>query len=127
MTAVEPLNCGATKLVSPQPLWNVRWRTPGHRAGAHGDARSTRRRASSRARATSAWSSTTAGGQPAFPRDLLLGTLTLYWVTGTISSSLLPYWAYAHDPAAAIPAGEPPDVPTAISIFGGERVPLPKP
>src|SRR5215813_7820632 len=26
-----------------------------------------------------AWSSTTADGQPAFPRDLLLGTLTLYW------------------------------------------------
>jgi hypothetical protein len=28
MTAVEPLNCGATKLVPPQPLWNVGWPTP---------------------------------------------------------------------------------------------------
>jgi hypothetical protein len=51
----------------------------------------------------------------------------LYWVTGTITSSLLPYWAYAHHPGAALPAGDPPDVPTAISIFGGERVPFPKP
>jgi pimeloyl-ACP methyl ester carboxylesterase len=74
-----------------------------------------------------AWSAVTGDGQPAFGRDLLLGTLTLYWVTGTIASSLLPYWAYAHDPAAAPPAGQPPDVPTAISIFGGERVPFPKP
>jgi len=29
-----------------------------------------------------AWSSTSAGGQPAFSRDLLLGTLTLYRATG---------------------------------------------
>jgi len=74
-----------------------------------------------------AWSSTTAGGQPAFPRDLLLGTLTLYWVTGTITSSLLPYWAYRHAPGAALPPGEPAPVPTAITIFGGEKVPFPKP
>ena len=74
-----------------------------------------------------AWSSTTADGQPAFPRDLLLGTLTLYWVTGTITSSLLPYWAYRHAPGSALPAGEPAPVPTAITIFGGEKVPFPKP
>ena len=74
-----------------------------------------------------AWSAVSRDGQPAFGRDLLLGTLTLYWVTGTITSSLLPYWAYAHDPGAGLPAGDPPDVPTAISIFGGERVPFPKP
>jgi pimeloyl-ACP methyl ester carboxylesterase len=74
-----------------------------------------------------AWSAVSRDGQPAFGRDLLLGTLTLYWVTGTITSSLLPYWAYAHDPGAALPAGDPPGVPTAISIFGGERVPFPKP
>jgi pimeloyl-ACP methyl ester carboxylesterase len=74
-----------------------------------------------------AWSSTSAGGQPAFSRDLLLGTLTLYWATGTITSSLLPYWAYRHSPGAALAAGEPAPVPTAITIFGGERVPFPKP
>jgi pimeloyl-ACP methyl ester carboxylesterase len=74
-----------------------------------------------------AWSSTTANGQPAFPRDLLLGTLTLYWVTGTITSSLLPYWAYRHAPGTALQPGEPAPVPTAITIFGGEKVPFPKP
>lgn len=74
-----------------------------------------------------AWSSTTADGQPAFPRDLLLGTLTLYWVTGTITTSLLPCWAYRHAPGAALPPGEPPPAPTAITIFGGEKVPFPKP
>jgi pimeloyl-ACP methyl ester carboxylesterase len=74
-----------------------------------------------------AWSSTSADGQPAFSRDLLLGTLTLYWATGTIASSLRPYWAYRHAPGTALPAGEPAPVPTAITIFGGERVPFPKP
>jgi len=74
-----------------------------------------------------AWSSTTSDGRPAFPRDLLLGTLTLYWVTGTITSSLLPYWAYRHAAGAALAPGEPAPVPTAIAIFGGEKVPFPKP
>ncbi len=74
-----------------------------------------------------AWSSTTDRGQPAFDRDLLLGTLTLYWATGTAASSLLPYWAARHTPGSALPAGDPPPVPTAVSVFGGERVPFPKP
>jgi pimeloyl-ACP methyl ester carboxylesterase len=74
-----------------------------------------------------AWSSETGAGQPAFPRDLLLATLTLYWVTGTITTSLLPYWAYRHMPADGLEAGEPAPTPTAISIFGGERVPFAKP
>ncbi len=73
------------------------------------------------------WSATTADGQPAFPRDRLLATLTLYWATGTIGSSLLPYWAYRHTADTALPADDPPPVPTAISVFGGERVPFPKP
>lgn len=74
-----------------------------------------------------AWSSTTGHGQPAFDRDLLLGTLTLYWTTATITSSMQPYWAHRHSPGSALPAGEPSPVPTAVSIFGGERVPFPKP
>ena len=74
-----------------------------------------------------AWSSTDDEGVPAFDRDLLLGTLTLYWTTRSVTSSLLPYWAYRHRPDGALPAGDPSPVPTAISIFGGERVPFPKP
>ena len=45
-----------------------------------------------------AWSSTTSHGRTAFNRDLLLGTLTLYWATGTITSSTQPYWAYDRIP-----------------------------
>jgi pimeloyl-ACP methyl ester carboxylesterase len=37
-----------------------------------------------------AWSSTRPDGSPAFDRDLLLATLTLYWTTETITTSLLP-------------------------------------
>lgn len=74
-----------------------------------------------------AWSSTRPDGSPAFDRELLLATLTLYWSTKTITTSLLPYWAHRHIPGAALPAGDVSPVPTAISIFGGERVPFPKP
>jgi pimeloyl-ACP methyl ester carboxylesterase len=74
-----------------------------------------------------AWSSTTPDGHTAFDRSLLLDTLTLYWATGTIASSLLPYWAYARSGDGALPAGDAVAVPTAISVFGGERVPFPKP
>ncbi|MFL6117263.1 MAG: epoxide hydrolase [Catenulispora sp.] len=74
-----------------------------------------------------AWSSTAGAGRTAFDRDLLLATLTLYWATGTATSSLQPYWAARHTPGSALPAGSPPPTPTAVSVFGGERVPFPKP
>jgi pimeloyl-ACP methyl ester carboxylesterase len=75
----------------------------------------------------SAWSSMKSDGAPTFDRELLLATLTLYWATSTIGSSLQPYWTYRHDPSSALPAGDRSPVPTAISIFGGERIPFPKP
>jgi hypothetical protein len=65
--------------------------------------------------------------QPAFDRELLLATLTIYWATETITTSLLPYWAHRHLPGAALPPGDISPVSTAIGIFGGERVPFPKP
>ena len=40
---------------------------------------------------------------------------------------MLPYWAYRHTPGAGLPAGDPSPVPTAVSVFGGERVPFPRP
>ena len=73
------------------------------------------------------WSATTAEGLPAVSREHLLSTLTLYWVTRTAGSSLLPYWSYQHSRHAALPADEPAPTPTAIDIFGGERVAFPKP
>ena len=74
-----------------------------------------------------AWSSVRSDGSPAFDRESLLATLTLYWATGTITTSLLPYWAHHHNPDAVLPADDQSPVPTAVSIFGGERVPFPKP
>jgi pimeloyl-ACP methyl ester carboxylesterase len=73
-----------------------------------------------------AWSSPAADGGPGFPRDLLLSTLTLYWVTRTASTSLLPYWAYRHG-GKALPADDPAPTPAAVDVFGGEVVPFPKP
>lgn len=74
-----------------------------------------------------AWSSTRPDGSPAFERNALLATLTLYWVTRTITTSLLPYWAHRYSPQATIPPDSPCGVSTAVTIFGGERVPFPKP
>jgi pimeloyl-ACP methyl ester carboxylesterase len=73
-----------------------------------------------------AWSSEGADGVPAFDRDLLLSTLTLYWVTNTIATSLMPYWASRHADAA-LPSDDPSQVPTSVTLFGGEHVPFPKP
>jgi pimeloyl-ACP methyl ester carboxylesterase len=73
------------------------------------------------------WSSVGPDGRPAFDKDLLLATLTLFWATQTGSSSLLPYWANRHDPPPAFPADRPVETPTSIDIFGGEVVPFPKP
>ena len=73
-----------------------------------------------------AWSSQRPDKTPSFDRELLLSTLTLYWTTNTIASSLLPYWAYRHGDGA-LPVDSPSPVPTAVTIFGGERVPFPKP
>jgi pimeloyl-ACP methyl ester carboxylesterase len=74
-----------------------------------------------------AWSSAGQGGEPAFDRELLLGTLTVYWVTESITSSLLPYWAYRNDAASAPTSEGRSPVPAAVSIFAGEHVPFPKP
>ncbi|MGH9104539.1 MAG: hypothetical protein ACRDZX_01630, partial [Acidimicrobiales bacterium] len=74
-----------------------------------------------------AWSSTDRDGRPAFLRRLLLDTLSIYWCTASADASLLPYWRYRHSPEVALPWGKPPAVPTAISAFGGEAVPFPKP
>lgn len=73
-----------------------------------------------------AWSSTRPDGTPAFDRDLLLASLTLYWITGTITSSMLPYWVHRHG-ADGLPIDDPSPVPTAVTAFGGERVPFPRP
>jgi pimeloyl-ACP methyl ester carboxylesterase len=73
------------------------------------------------------WSATGGDGLPSVSREQLLSTLTLYWVTGTAGSSMLPYWNYQHGPDSALPADDPGPTPTSIDVFGGEAVPFPKP
>jgi pimeloyl-ACP methyl ester carboxylesterase len=73
-----------------------------------------------------AWSPASPAAETA-TRTFLLRTLTLYWVTDTIGTSLLPYWARRHSPGAGAPPGAPPPTPTAVTNFGGEQVPFPKP
>jgi pimeloyl-ACP methyl ester carboxylesterase len=73
------------------------------------------------------WSSTTPDGLPAVSREHLLSTLTLYWVTRTAESSMLPYWNFQHGRHSTLPADDPGPTPTAIDVFGGETVPFPKP
>jgi pimeloyl-ACP methyl ester carboxylesterase len=73
------------------------------------------------------WSATTGEGVPAVSREHLLSTLTLYWVTRTAGSSLLPYWNYQHSRHGGLPADDPAPTPTAIDIFGGEPAPFAKP
>jgi pimeloyl-ACP methyl ester carboxylesterase len=73
------------------------------------------------------WSAISADGSPSVSREHLLSTLTIYWVTGTAGSSMLPYWNYQHSRQSALPADDPGPTPTAIDVFGGEAVPFPKP
>jgi pimeloyl-ACP methyl ester carboxylesterase len=72
-----------------------------------------------------AWSSVDAEQRPKFSRDLLLANLTLYWTTGTIATSMLPYWSMRR--SAASPGADRSPVPAAITVFGGERIRVPKP
>lgn len=72
-----------------------------------------------------AWSPQTDAGDTTFPRDLLLATLTLYWATGSIGSSMLPYWNFMHGGRVLPDPEQRPAVPTAVTNFGGERIPLP--
>jgi pimeloyl-ACP methyl ester carboxylesterase len=71
------------------------------------------------------WASTRPDGESAFDRNLLLSTLTLYWVTNTIASSILLYWANGDAPQNALLADDPGPTPTTVSIFGGEAVKFP--
>lgn len=73
------------------------------------------------------WSAMSADGAPLVSNDHLLATLTLYWVTKTVGTSMMPYWNYQHSGPSALPADSPGRTPTVIDVFGGERVPFPKP
>src|SRR6266516_96965 len=69
------------------------------------------------------WSDCGGDIESRFSRDFLLTIVTLYWVTGTITSSMRDYYdnrwggLYTLDPAEFV------EVPTAIAVFANEFVP----
>ena len=73
------------------------------------------------------WSAMSEDGSPLVSDEHLLSTLTLYWVTHTAGSAMIPYWNYQHSSHTAFPADDVGPTPTVIDVFGGERVPFPKP
>jgi pimeloyl-ACP methyl ester carboxylesterase len=58
--------------------------------------------------------------------ERLLATLTLYWVTGTITSSTRMYYENQHH-GAPLDAGHPVPVPAGFSLFPNEFRPIPSP
>lgn len=58
-----------------------------------------------------------------FSRDDLLANVTLYWVTGTIGSSFLPYYDGRHRRTPAEPLRV--DVPVAVALWHEPDLPLP--
>ncbi len=73
-----------------------------------------------------AWSD--CGGQieSRFPRDHLLTNLTIYWVTQTIGSSLLPYYNYRHH-GGPLPPHARIGPPAGFAIFANEFAPAGRP
>jgi len=65
------------------------------------------------------WSDCGGDVERAFSRDDLLTNVTLYWLTGTIGSSMQWYWAHRHAPPAAL-RPERIDVPTGVALFPKE-------
>lgn len=69
-----------------------------------------------------AWSDCDGEIERCFSKDELLTTITLYWVTGTIHSSMRRYYEHRNDPAAsAIAPGSRVTTPTGVAMFPGER------
>jgi pimeloyl-ACP methyl ester carboxylesterase len=62
-----------------------------------------------------AWSDCAGDVESVFSRDELLTNITIYWATGTIASSLRPYWDSRHNPQHPPWVSVP--VPCGIAIF----------
>ena len=66
-----------------------------------------------------AWSDCDGDVDRTFSRDVLLTNVMVYWLTGTIGSSMQWYWAHRHAPPAAIRPVRI-DVPTGVALFPKE-------
>ena len=65
-----------------------------------------------------AWSDCGGDVESRFTKDDLLTTITLYWVTETINSSMRRYYNVRHHP---VPRDKRVEVPTGIAMFPGEK------
>jgi len=72
-----------------------------------------------------AWSDCGGEVERRFSKDVLLTSITLYWVTGAINSSFWPYYAHRHTPWRPAPE-EPIRVPTGFADFPHELVRPPR-
>jgi len=72
-----------------------------------------------------AWSDCGGELERSFSRDELLTQVTLYWVTGCITSSMRLYYEQRHG-EAGLPAGERVEVPTAFADFPAEILRQPR-
>jgi epoxide hydrolase len=72
-----------------------------------------------------AWSDCGGEVERAFSKDELLTNIMLYWVTGTITSSMRLYYEYRRGEAGP-PAGQRVEVPTAFAEFPAEILPAPR-
>ena len=66
------------------------------------------------------WSDSAGDIEAVFPREQLLAWITLYWVTGSVGTSFIPY---VEDEA---PVQNTIDIPTVVSIFPHDLVPAPR-
>jgi hypothetical protein len=68
-----------------------------------------------------AWSDCGGDVESRFSKDELLTTVTLYWVTGSIGSSMRRYFEARHSPSyGRLPKGERIAAPAGIAMFPGE-------
>ena len=72
-----------------------------------------------------AWSDCAGDVERCFTRAELLTNATLYWVTGTIRSSMHYYWEHRVRPPVAV-RPQRVDVPTAVAVFPREVLPPPR-
>jgi len=71
-----------------------------------------------------AWSDCDGDLERSFSRDEILTNVTLYWLTGTIGSSMRMYHANAAIPAAQLARRV--EVPSGFSLFPGDLLPPPR-
>jgi len=72
-----------------------------------------------------AWSDGRTDELAGLPLEWMLSTLTIYWMTGTITSSFQPY--YAARRSTPILEEDRVEVPTAFALFPNERTRIPSP